>query len=139
VSARDELAARQAALVAALVAGAQVPAGLDAERVRIQAAALLRKRGRSVAGAEPELAAALGPDFSAAFAAYATGRPKEGCSADDAAGFARYLLKSRHASDDGVRRVARRITVRRLLHRAAGALTLRRQRADAEPALPTGH
>jgi hypothetical protein len=138
VSARDELAARQASLVAALVAGARVPAGLDAERVRIQAAALLRKRGRSAAHAEPELAAALGQQFSAAFAAYATGRAKEGCSADDAAGFARYLLGSPHARDPGVRRAARRITVRRLFHRAAGAVTPRRQRAE-EPPLPMGH
>ena len=115
--ARDELAARQAALVAALVAGAQVPAGLDAERVRIQAAALLRKRGRSAAHAQPELAAALGRQFSAAFAAYATDRPKQGCPADDAAGFARYLLGSPHARDPVVRRVARRVFLRGLLGR----------------------
>ena len=57
MSARDELGARQASLVAALVAGTAVPAGVDAERVRIQAAALLRKRGRDVARTRPELAA----------------------------------------------------------------------------------
>jgi hypothetical protein len=135
VSARDDLAARQASLVAALVAGARVPAGLDAERVRIQAAALLRKRGRGVACAEPELAAALGQQFSVAFAAYATGRPKDGCSADDAGEFARYLLTSRHARDAGVRRVARRITVRRLLARARRHVSGGR----APESVPTGH
>ena len=115
MSARDELAARQAALVAALVGGAGVPAGLDAGRVRIQAAALLRKRGRLVALAAPELAAALGTGFAPAFAAYATGRPARGGSADDAAEFARHLLAgSPYARDRAVRRAARRAARRSL-------------------------
>jgi hypothetical protein len=117
----DNLAARQAALVAALVAGAEVPAGLDADRVRIQAATLLRKRGRSVAGAQPELALALGESFRTAFAAYAAGRPKECCSTHDAVGFARYLLNARHARDPHVRSAARRVTRAQLLSRARRA------------------
>ena len=123
MSARDELGARQASLVAALVAGAAVPAGVDAERVRIQAAALLRKRGRGVAHAEPELAAALGKSFGAAFADYARGLPREGCSADDASAFARYLLSSQYGRDREVRRAARHIAAPRLLSRVARAFT----------------
>ena len=115
--ARDELAARQRELVAALVARAEVPAGLDGDRVRVQAAALVRKRGRGVAHAQPDLAAALGREFGAAFQGYARGwtGPPPGCAAD-AVEFARYLL-----SDDGrpratgdVRREARRVTRSRL-------------------------
>lgn len=113
MSARDELAARQAALVAALVGGAEVPAGLDADRVRIQAAALLRKRGRHAALAAPELAAALGADFASAFAAYAEDRPARGGSAYDALDFARHLLAgSPFAHDRAVRRAARRLARR---------------------------
>ena len=109
-SARDGLAARQAALVAALVARAPVPEGVDAGRVRIQAAALRRKRGRSVALAAPELAAALGPGFADAFADYATGRPGRGGSAADAAEFARYLLaEPEYRRRREVRRAARRV------------------------------
>ena len=134
MSAREDLEARQASLVAALVAGAPAPPGLDAERVRVQSAALLRKRGRSVAHAEPELAAALGRRFGAAFVAYAVGRPMEGCSADDAGEFARYLLSSEHGRDREVRCVARHITLKRLLRRAT------RHRSDHAPApLPLGH
>jgi len=135
LSGREDLAARQAALVAALVAGAPPPPGLDAERVRIQSAALLRKRGRSVAHAEPELAAALGRQFGLAFVAYAAGRPQEGCSADDAGEFARFVLKSEHARDAEVRRVARHIILRRLLRRA----TRHRASEDAPASVPMGH
>jgi hypothetical protein len=117
VSARDELGARQASLVAALVAGAGAPAGVDAERVRIQAAALLDKRGRGIAHAEPELAAALGGWFGPAFAGYARGRPQAGRSADDAAAFARYLLSSRYGRGREVRRAARHVVLARLLSR----------------------
>jgi hypothetical protein len=110
MSAREQLAARQAALVAALVAGAEVPEGLDAERVRIQSAALLRKRARSVALAAPQLAAALGADYGAAFSGYAAGRPARGGSAHDAAQFARYLLAgSPYARDRAIRGAAKQI------------------------------
>ena len=110
MSARDELAARQAALVAALVAGAPAPPGLDPGRIRIQSAALQRKRGRSVMHAAPELAVALGESFMAAFAEYAASGPKAGSSADDATAFARFLLGSAHGRNREVRRAARRVT-----------------------------
>lgn len=118
MSAREELAARQAALVAALVGGGEVPAGLDAGRVRIQAAALVRKRGRCVALAAPELAEALGTGFAPAFAAYAKGRPVRGGSARDAAEFARHLLAgSLYARDRAIRRAARRAARGSFRHR----------------------
>ena len=109
MSARDELAARQAALVAALVADGPIPPGLDAGRVRIQSDALLRKRRRSVMRAAPELAVALGESFAAAFAEHAASGPKSGNSADDAAAFARFLLRSAHGRNREVRRAARSV------------------------------
>jgi hypothetical protein len=108
---RDELEARQRSLVAALVAGAEPPADMDADRIRVQAAALVHKRARAVARAQPELAAALGPDFGAAFRGYATGRPgpAPGCTAADAEDFARYLDGSGHSRNRAVRHAARRV------------------------------
>jgi hypothetical protein len=53
------LAEDQAALVAALVAGAALPDGFDAERVRVAREALLRKRAGEVAMAWPVLAASV--------------------------------------------------------------------------------
>ena len=140
MSARDELGARQASLIAALVDGAATPTGVDAERVRIQAAALLAKRGRGVAHAEPELAAALDKSFGAAFADYARGRPHEGRSADDAAGFARYLLSSRRGRDRKVRRAARHIVLARLVNRVSRATAFRGRAPKAlSSSVPMGH
>ena len=139
MSARDELGARQASLVAALVAGAAAPAGVDAERVRIQATALLRKRGRGVARAEPELAAALGPSFGAVFADYARGLPQEGCSADDAAAFARYLMSSEHRRNREVRQAARHIVRARLLSRVSRAVSFRCAPQELSAPVPMGH
>lgn len=139
MSARDELGARQASLVAALVAGAAVPAGVDAERVRIQATALLRKRGRGVARAEPELAATLGKSFGAAFADYARGLPQEGCSADDASAFARYLLSSQYRRNREVRQAARHIVRARLLSRVSRAISFRRAAQELSSSVPMGH
>jgi hypothetical protein len=107
---RRELETRQQALVAALVAGADPPAGMDGRRIEIQAAALLRKRGRAVARTWPELAAALGPAFGRYFEDYAaSGRPAPGGSAADGRAFARYLLGiSRRGLSREVSRAARR-------------------------------
>jgi hypothetical protein len=94
--AEAELAARQRSLVAALVAGGTPPAGVDPERVRIQALALVRKRSRSVARHRPELAASLGADFWSAFQRYAAADPTPPAkTSSDAKRFARYLRKSR--------------------------------------------
>ena len=121
-AARHELEVRQRSLVAALVAGAEVPAGVDQARIQAQAAALIAKRARIVARAEPELAAALGSSFRAAFHAYAVSQTEgwPGSSAAEARAFGRYLLGSGEAwLRDGeeareVRRVARRVAGRRL-------------------------
>jgi hypothetical protein len=65
----SDLAARQAALVAALVAGGPVPSGFDPERLAVARRALVRKRAGAAAAQWPLLAASLGPDWPAAFAA----------------------------------------------------------------------
>jgi hypothetical protein len=92
----DELAARQLSLVKALVAGGAPPAGVDPERVRVQALALVRKRSRSVARHRPELAAALGADFWPAFQRYAAAdRTPPANTSSDAKRFARYVRLSR--------------------------------------------
>jgi len=75
---RDALAQQQAALVAALVAGAAVPPGFDADRLAAARAALLNKRAGQVAYAWPALAAGFGPRWRSEFAAWATGRPPAG-------------------------------------------------------------
>jgi hypothetical protein len=95
---RQALAAAQAELVAALVAGGPEPPGFDAERLRVQAASLIAKRRGGVARAlamfAPEVLPELGPRFAAEFAAYAEGRPKPGGgSRADAQAFAAWLRR----------------------------------------------
>ena len=89
------LAARQLALVSALVAGAAPPPGMAPERVHVQAQALLRKRARSVARHEPDVAAKLGEGFWPAFEDYAAQSAPLVGGAADAAAFARYIRKTR--------------------------------------------
>lgn len=86
----DTLAERQAAVVAALVAGGELPAGFSDARVRATRAALLRKRSGEVAATWPVLAASLGDRWRASFAAWADGRPPAG-SLRDGWDFARSL------------------------------------------------
>jgi hypothetical protein len=78
----DHLAARQAELVAALVAGAPIPAGFDARLVGVARTALLRKRAGDVARHWPLLAAALGADWAPTFARWAATRPTQGSLRD---------------------------------------------------------
>ncbi|SDE92926.1 hypothetical protein [Pseudonocardia oroxyli] len=70
-----DLAARQAALVAALVDGAADPAGMDAARLHATRTALLRKRSGLAAREWPLLAAGLGADWTAFAVAELAGRP----------------------------------------------------------------
>jgi len=91
--ARAELAARQAELVAALVADGPLPPGFDAARVDAAATALLRKRAGEVGEAWPLLAAALGPRWKPLFVAWARGRVRAGSFADGFA-FARELREA---------------------------------------------
>ncbi len=86
--ARDRLAARQAELVAALVAGGPAPAGFDSGRLTATRCVLIDKRRAAVAAAWPALAGL--PGFAAHFAASAAGRPPAGRYADGLA-FARSI------------------------------------------------
>lgn len=76
------LAARQAALVAALVAGGPVPPGFEERRVHVAERTLRHKRAGEVAAAWPRLAAALGADWPERFDRWARGRPSKGALAD---------------------------------------------------------
>ena len=76
------LAERQAALVAALVAGASDPPGFDPARLAAARRALLRKRAGEAAKHWPVLAASLGPRWSTAFAAHHAGREPGGALRD---------------------------------------------------------
>ncbi|MBO0878132.1 MAG: hypothetical protein J2P19_32565 [Pseudonocardia sp.] len=76
------LAARQATLVAALVAGGPVPPGFEEWRVRAADRALRQKRAGEVANAWPRLATGLGADWSDRFCRWARGRPPKGALAD---------------------------------------------------------
>ena len=76
------LAERQEALVAALTSGAPVPPGFDARLVGVARTALLRKRSGEVARQWPLLAAALGPNWTAEFMAWAATRPTQGSLRD---------------------------------------------------------
>jgi hypothetical protein len=89
------LAARQLALVSALVAGAEPPAGMAQERVHVQAKALLRKRARSVARHQHDVATSLGDGFWPAFEQYAAQSAPPADSAADAKAFASYIRKTR--------------------------------------------
>jgi len=76
------LAHQQAALIAALVAGAGPPAGFDPGRVRATRAALLRKRAAEVGASWPLLAASIGTQWSVEFGRWADGRPPAGSLRD---------------------------------------------------------
>jgi hypothetical protein len=76
------LAEQQRALVAALVAGGDVPPGFHAAGVLATTAALRRKRAGEVARTWPFLAAAYGPAWPSAFARWAVGRPPNGSLRD---------------------------------------------------------
>ncbi|MFI9641532.1 hypothetical protein ACIG87_15945 [Micromonospora sp. NPDC051925] len=78
----DGLAARQAALVATLVAGAPMPAGFAADRVDAARLALLRKRAGEVARHWPLLATGLGDAWWRTFRDWAAGRPTAGSLRD---------------------------------------------------------
>lgn len=86
----SDLASRQAALVAALVAGAEPPAGFDPARVSAARRALLVKRAGEVALAWPLLAASFGAGWSDRFTAWARDRAPLG-SLRDGWDFARAL------------------------------------------------
>jgi hypothetical protein len=77
-----DLTTRQRDLVAALVAGAPIPTGLDPARFAAAERALRGKRAAEVAEAWPLLAAALGETFRTLFTGWAEGRPPHGALRD---------------------------------------------------------
>ena len=77
-----DLGARQAALVAALVADGPIPPGFDVSRVEATRRALLRKRAAEAARHWPLLAASLGPEWPRVFAATLDGREPGGALRD---------------------------------------------------------
>lgn len=76
------LAARQADLIDALVAGGPLPDGFDASRIGSTRRALLRKRAGEAATVWPLLAASRGADWSGTVAALLDGRPPGGALRD---------------------------------------------------------
>jgi hypothetical protein len=94
--ARAALARAETELLTALVAAAPPPAGFDANRLRIQAEALIAKRAAVVARLRPDLTEDLGDQFATLFYRYARNhsRPAAGARAD-AAEFVHSLSPSR--------------------------------------------
>lgn len=77
-SVAGDLAARQAALVAALVGGGKLPAGFNHTRVAAGRRALLVKRAGEVAKAWPLLATSLGDAWPECFITWAKSHPPRG-------------------------------------------------------------
>ncbi|MEV4728338.1 hypothetical protein [Micromonospora humida] len=122
----EGLAARQAALVAALVAGAPLPAGFATDRVDAARRALLRKRAGEVARHWPLLAAGLGDTWPATFAGWAAGRPTAG-SLRDGWDLARTLRDQGALPPLG----AQELAAREATHRYDGRRPPRRRRVPA--------
>ncbi|MEW2385053.1 hypothetical protein AB0873_23620 [Micromonospora sp. NPDC047707] len=120
------LAARQAALVAALVADAPAPPGFAPEPLAAARTALLRKRACEVARHWPLLAAGLGPEWPTVFARWADGRPSAG-SLRDGWDFARDLRDERTLPPLG----AEELAAREAGHRYDGRGTPRPRRLPA--------
>jgi hypothetical protein len=76
------LAQRQAALVAALVAGAAAPPGFNARHLAAARSALLAKRAEEVARVWPALRGAYGTEWGTVFARWADSRPPQGSLRD---------------------------------------------------------
>ncbi|RJQ85232.1 hypothetical protein [Amycolatopsis panacis] len=91
---REELAARQAELLEALLSDGAAPSGFDAERLRVEAGALRDKRRRLVAYLRPDLPESLAERFGPLFDVYATDHPKttEIRARDYADAFAAWLV-----------------------------------------------
>jgi hypothetical protein len=121
---RGDLAARQAALVAALVGDAPVPDGFDPRRLAAVRQALLRKRAGQVASAWPVLAAGCQwPDW---FTEWAAGRPPQG-GLRDGFDFARWLRSTGRLPD----LAAAELATREALWRYDGQRPPRRRRLPA--------
>lgn len=102
------LAARQAALVAALVVGAPVPDGFDRRRIAAARQALLRKRAGEVARAWPVLAAEC--EWPRWFTEWAANRSPQG-ALRDGFDFARWLRSMGRLPDVAAAELATRETL----------------------------
>lgn len=78
----NDLARRQAELVAALVAGGPDPEGFDPARLAATRRALLRKRAGEAAKAWPMVAGAFGERWPTVFAQHRSGHPPVGSLRD---------------------------------------------------------
>jgi hypothetical protein len=114
--ARARLAAQQAELVRALVAGAAVPTEFAADRVELAARALVNKRLREVARVWPALVEALGEAFEPRFRAYAECTPPPAAGGPFADGRAFLATLAPGETTDELRRAALRadLAARRL-------------------------
>ena len=76
MSPRDELAAKQAQLLRALLADGEPPPGFTAEDLNREAEALRAKRRRVTAMLRPDVAEELGEQYAPAFERFARTHPK---------------------------------------------------------------
>jgi len=91
---REDLARRQAELLAALVADGPVPAGIDPARLAVEGDALRAKRRRVLARlVPPEVHARLGDELPARLDAWIAAHPRRTGTTmrDDAAAFVAHL------------------------------------------------
>lgn len=73
---RERLAAQQAGLLRALLAGGPPPPGFDSARLAVETGVLRAKRRGIVARLRPDVAAALGETFGPLFDEYAAENPR---------------------------------------------------------------
>ena len=99
---RAGYAAKQAALLAALLRGGDLPAGFSAAGARAASRSLRRKRVGAVRPAWPALAVALGASFDERFDAFArtTGPPAFGEGLADGLAFVSSLARPQELGDD---------------------------------------
>lgn len=99
--ARERLAAEQAALLRALLAGGPAPAGFDEHALGVETDALLAKRRRVVAQLVPEVAGDLDERYRPLFDEYARANPRTvGSRArEDAAAFTEWLIAGGHVTE----------------------------------------
>lgn len=130
---KSTLAQQQAALVAALVAGAPLPNGFDTTRVTVAQRALRLKRAGEVARTWPSLAASLGEDWITCFCRWADGKPPQG-SLRDGWDLARELA----ARDRLLPRAARELAFRDTVMRYDGRRDPRRRVLPTVRRVPGG-
>ncbi|MFJ9695757.1 DUF692 domain-containing protein [Kitasatospora sp. NPDC101183] len=91
---RTDLARRQHALLAALLAAGPAPDGFDPAQVRAQSTGLAAKRRDTAAKVAPELPRLLGSAYGPLFLDYARTHPQTGGYRADARAFAEWALTS---------------------------------------------